>query len=96
MCEGRLVESAPREVLFRDPLHPYTRALLAAVPEPDPDYKLDLTALMEGRASIPAEWPYPFTDRDGLDDAPALRLIDVGSGHFVRAHEPPDTLELAS
>ena len=32
MCAGRMVEMAPREELFRNPLHPYTRALLAAVP----------------------------------------------------------------
>ena len=87
MCQGRLVEAAPCEVLFRDPLHPYTRALLAAVPEPNPERKLDLTALMEGKASIPSAWPHPFTD--GVDGAARPRLIDVGDGHFVRALEPP-------
>ena len=39
---GRLVEAAPRELLFREPAHPYTKALLAAVPEPDPGRRLDL------------------------------------------------------
>ena len=87
MCQGRLVEAAPCEVLFRDPLHPYTRALLAAVPEPNPERKLDLTALMEGKASIPSAWPHPFTD--GVDGAARPRLIDVGDGHFVRALEAP-------
>ncbi|HYR27341.1 MAG TPA: ATP-binding cassette domain-containing protein, partial [Thermoanaerobaculia bacterium] len=35
MCKGRIVEVAPREVLFRNPVHPYTKGLLAAVPYPD-------------------------------------------------------------
>ena len=82
MCAGRLVETAPREILFRRPVHPYTRALLAAVPEPNPDRRLDLTALMEGKASNPAAWPYPFT----IDSAARVNLIDLGDGHFVRAH----------
>ncbi len=81
MCAGRLVELAPRELLFKNPIHPYTKALLSAVPEPDPSRRLDLSALMEGKASNPAEWPAPFT---ATDDA-QLDWIDVGGGHFVRA-----------
>ena len=81
MCAGRLVELAPREALFRRPVHPYTRALLAAVPEPNPDRRLDLTALMEGRASVPAAWPPPFT----IDGRTQAAFLDLGGGHFVRA-----------
>ncbi len=81
MCAGRLVETAPRERLFRSPVHPYTRALLAAVPEPDPRRRLDLTALMEGRASVPGEWPEPFAVRAGRP----MALLDLGGGHRVRA-----------
>jgi len=85
MCKGRIVEVAPPEALFADPRHPYTRALLAAVPHPDPDRPLDLAALMDGRASDPAAWSHPFTDTE----AARPRLIDLGQGHWVRAHAEP-------
>ena len=81
MCAGRLVELAKRDQLFRNPLHPYTRALLAAVPKPDPESQLDLTALMAGKASDPTAWPVPFTEIDGG----SLELVNMGDDHFVRA-----------
>jgi peptide/nickel transport system ATP-binding protein len=92
MCAGRLVETAPRETLFRSPVHPYTRALLSAVPEPDPSKQLDLTALMEGKASVPAEWPKPFT----IDGEGELALLDLGDGHYVRADANADTRALVA
>ena len=95
MCAGRLVEMAPRETLFRNPMHPYTKALLSAVPFPDPRRRLDLTALMEGRASNPDAWPEPFCTRGGG----RFEMVDLGGGHYVRARERPvsvDILEAAS
>jgi peptide/nickel transport system ATP-binding protein len=81
MCAGRLVELAPRAELFRNPVHPYTKALLAAVPEPDINQRLDLSALMEGRASAPDGWPAPFT----IDGQYSPRLVELKNGHYVRA-----------
>jgi peptide/nickel transport system ATP-binding protein len=79
MCAGRLVEVAPTEVLFARPVHPYTRALLAAVPEPDLSRPLDLSALMAGKSSEPSEWPSPFTLGNGI-----TQMADLGGHHFVR------------
>ena len=90
MCKGRLVELAPRELLFRNPTHPYTKALLAAVPYPDLGRRLDLSALMEGRASDPGAWPTPFT----IDESAQPTLLDLGDGHFVRADSRADRREL--
>jgi peptide/nickel transport system ATP-binding protein len=85
MCAGRIVEIADRATLFRDPLHPYTRALLAAVPAPDPSHCLDFRQLMEDKASDPAAWPEPFTREPG--NLPSL--IEIVPGHFVEARASP-------
>jgi peptide/nickel transport system ATP-binding protein len=80
MCAGRIVELAPKELLFRNPMHPYTKALLTAVPEPDINQPLDFAQLEEGRASDPTAWPAPYT----IDETHEAHLVDIGEGHFVR------------
>ena len=80
MCAGRIVELAPKELLFRNPMHPYTKALLTAVPEPDINQPLDFARLEEGRASDPTAWPAPYT----IDHRHVAHLVDIGEGHFVR------------
>jgi peptide/nickel transport system ATP-binding protein len=79
MCRGRIVELAPKEKLFANPCHPYTKALMAAAPEPDPDRKLDLQALRGGRASDPALWDPPYRL---LGDAKP-RYETISAGHLV-------------
>ncbi len=85
MCRGKLVEIGPRAAIFDNPLHPYTRALLASVPTPDLDRRLDFNAIRDGSMTEPKRWPSPFSPRPGE----LAMLIDLGAGHFVRAYEDP-------
>jgi oligopeptide transport system ATP-binding protein len=68
---GRLVELAPAERLFAKPLHPYTKALLSAVPVPDPELERDRTLVVYD----------PRTVHDYSSDQPSWR--EAGTGHFV-------------
>ena len=81
MCRGRLVEMASHDALFREPVHPYTRALMAAVPFADLNRRLDFSALMDGRMSDPMAWPKPFT----VTDESSPEYVQVGDSHFVLA-----------
>ena len=65
MCRGHLVEIAPREALFREPRHPYTRALLAAAPSPDLKNPLDFTLTRDGAMTEPKNLQPPFDARFG-------------------------------
>ncbi len=91
MCAGRLVEIAPCAELFNNPVHPYTKALLAAVPVPDLGRRLDFKVLMEGKASDPSAWPDPF----GIAGEGPFEMLDLGKGHVVRAHASADAAELS-
>src|SRR5262249_23522796 len=93
MCKGRIVEIAPREIILRDPVHPYTRSLLAAVPFPDLDRPLDFEALHKTGSSSKQNWGKQFTEPESRE---ALSYTDLGGGHFVRALPGVDVQELRS
>ncbi len=81
MRDGFIVEQAPPDTLFYNPKHPYTRALIAAQPEPDINRPIDLAAVAEG-AGDPMGWPEPF----GFEGAVPPALTEIEPGHKVRCH----------
>ena len=96
MYLGRIVEIADRATLYRDPRHPYTRALLSAVPVPDPDRRSQRIVL-QGDVPSPARPPAgcrfhprcPLAAEKGMParcsaDDPTLR--EVEPGHWVACH----------
>ncbi|WP_152046944.1 dipeptide ABC transporter ATP-binding protein [Aureimonas psammosilenae] len=90
MASGRLVELSPREELFRAPRHPYTKALIAAVPQPDPNQRLDFSKISLSRQSSPTSWGAPFAPNENGEP----HWIAIGPDHFVRAHEVPSVADL--
>jgi len=100
MYVGKLVEVAPTQVLFASPKHPYTAALMAAVPVPDPRVKSGNVEL-KGEVPSPAKPPSgcyfhprcPFAVERCKAEAPVLRLVG-SDGHQVACHRA-DELKLA-
>lgn len=81
MRAGVIVEQASPDTLFYNPQHPYTKALIAAQPEPDITRPIDLDLVAKGAGS-PEGWPEMF--RFEGQDAPMLRELEPG--HKVRCH----------
>ena len=81
MRRGLVVEQATPETLFHNPQHPYTKALIAAQPEPDIHRPINLKLVAQG-AGRPEDWPEQFRF-SGFEAPP---LVPLQPGHKVRCH----------
>jgi len=75
MYFGKMVELADSDELFKNPLHPYTKSLLSAIPLPDPVYEKQRTRIIYN----------PIAEHDYSVDAPSFR--EVAPGHFVQCND---------
>ena len=75
MYFGKMVELADSEELFRHPFHPYTRSLLSAIPQPDPNYERNRKRIVYN----------PIADHDYRTSQPSFR--EVTPGHFVLCND---------
>ena len=75
MYYGKIMELATSDELFKNPMHPYTRALLSAIPLPDPIYEKKRQRIVYN----------PLADHDYSVDKPTMR--ELTEGHFVYCNE---------
>jgi peptide/nickel transport system ATP-binding protein len=91
MYLGNIVELATKEELFDNPLHPYTKALLSAVPIPDPRIKRE-RIILKGVIPSPVNPPSGCKFRTRCPEATGLcaemvpEFRDMGNGHFTACH----------
>ena len=84
MYLGRIVEYADRDTLYANPMHPYTRALLSAIPEPDPARK-------KQRIPLGGEVPSPSNPPSGCPFHPRCPLAEDRCKHEVQALQPKNS-----
>jgi len=92
MYLGRIVEHAPREALFREPLHPYTEALLSAAPRPEPRRRHRNRVVLAGELPSPINPPAgchfhtrcPYAVVQCRVESPPLR--EIHPGHWAACH----------
>ena len=92
MYLGQLIEKAPTEELFDHPVHPYTRALLSAIPIPEVGIERPQRILLRGEISSPIDPPDEcrfakrciYTCEKCHGSCPGL--IEITKGHFVACH----------
>ena len=99
MYAGRVVESGPAGQVIDEPLHPYTEALIRAIPEPDPSNRLRQRPVIPGEPPSPTEpptgcrfhprCPFAIAGTCEVIDPP---LIEVKPGHLTACHLHPEPL----
>ena len=75
MYNGKIVEMASSEELFKNPIHPYTKSLLSAIPLPDPIYEKQRTRIIYN----------PLIEHDYSSDKPIMR--EIKKNHFVYCND---------
>ena len=96
MYLGRIVELTDKSTLFTSPLHPYTEALLSAVPIPDPNIERGKRIILTGDVPSPVHrpsgchfhtrCPYAFAECKTID--PQLREVRPGCWVACHLHDP--------
>jgi oligopeptide transport system ATP-binding protein len=92
MYLGRVVETASAEEVFSNPKHPYTYALLAAIPDPDPSKRAEKKVILQGDVPSPINIPLgcrfrgrcPYATQKCADEFPPW--VEVEPGHWIECH----------
>jgi len=93
MYLGKIVEMAPSATLFAKPLHPYSSALISAIPVPDPEVRR-MAALARGDVPSPVNMPSGCRYHPRCQYAESVcreqepPLTDLDTGHHVACHFP--------
>ncbi len=94
MYLGRLCEVGDPDVMYDNPAHPYTSALLSAIPVPDPDIRPDQRQTLGGEIPSPLSPPSgcrfrtrcPRADQQCVDEVPVMAQLE--GDHYVACHHP--------
>lgn len=100
MYLGQIVELAPSDALYRRPLHPYTQALLSAIPVPDPTADRSHRTLLQGDLPNPANPPTgcrfhtrcPYAVEQCRQEVP--QAVEYFPGHVAYCHRIPELQNL--
>jgi peptide/nickel transport system ATP-binding protein len=99
MYLGKLCEVAKPDDLYAKPAHPYTEALLSAIPVPDPSVKISESNTLAGELPSPVAPPSGCRFRTRCPRAQDMcaqvepKMRQIGLGHYVACHFPLDVAQ---